>query len=272
MRMVTSTPEIRNFPYRNRIARRASMNTMRRSERYLWNALLLASPLITRLAIADWSGNGEADRMDWVLGIWFVCAISLALSGQFAWIMARAIRVAVLPIRRWANRRWRWALYILPEAVLVGSERIWVSRELASHEREQLGRITEALDVLRELAPGRIARMHRIGIALVVAPIPTKAAATFLPSANIIVISPGALAESAPVLASLLVHELNHARVDERGLLNTLHLERLERLARVDQYHFGYRLHLRGLTRDAERICQHVIDTGGLRREARATS
>jgi hypothetical protein len=230
------------------------MKTMSRAERYFWNALLLASPFLVRLAVVAAYGSWVARRIDVLLSAWLVFVLLHLPSGRFAWMMGHLSRLAVRPLRLWGNRRWRWYLSIDREPVTIGSQRIWVTRHLSAPQREQVGRVAEALDVLRALAPGRVSRIDRLGITFVVATAP--GAAAFIPGAKVIVIDSVLLAETPGTMAGILVHELNHALLDERGLLHSWAHERAERLALVDQAYFGLRLHRAGNRPDAHRVIE----------------
>lgn len=225
---------------------------MSRLERYLWNGLLLAIPWLSYFAIADRFGDAAADRLYWLFVFMLVGVVMLATSNWCAWLMAREVRRALTALRLQTNRAWKWSHAIETEQVTIGVTRIWVGKGVSSSQREQLSRVTEALAIVEEILPSRLERMRRLGTQLAVAH--SAAYAAYIPGANALVIDPQALAESPGVLASILVHEMNHALTFTRGLVHPWQLRRMERLACLDQYNFAGRLYHRGQTTDTFRI------------------
>jgi len=225
---------------------------MSRLERYLWNGVLLATPWLSYFAIADRFGEAAADRLYRLFVFMMVAALVFAASNWFAWLMAREVRRVLTALRLQTNRAWKWSHAIEPEQMTVGSTRIWVGKGVSSNQREQLARVSEALAIVGEILPSRLERMRRLGTQLAVAH--NAAYAAYFPGANALVIDPQALAESPAVLASILVHELNHALTSTRGTVHPWHLRRMERLACLDQYNFAGRLYRRGQLADALRI------------------
>jgi hypothetical protein len=96
------------------------------------------------------------------------------------------------------------------------------------------------------------ARLTRLGVHFAVAPLHSYAA--FFPSANLLALDPTALAESIEALASIIVHESNHALLASRRLLHPLLEERTERLAGLDQRIFGLALVRAGKVAEARRV------------------
>lgn len=225
---------------------------MSRLERYLWNGVLLATPWLSYFAIAGRFGEAAADRLYWLFVFMLVTALVLAASNWFAWLMAREVRRALTTLRLQTNRAWKWTHAIEPEQVTVGATRIWVGKGVSGSQREQLARVSEALAIVGEILPSRLGRMRRLGTQLAVAHSPAYAA--YIPGANALVIDPHALAESPAVLASIIVHELNHALTSTRGMVHPWQFRRMERLACLDQYDFARRLYHRGRPADALRI------------------
>ena len=231
---------------------------LRRAEFIVWTLAILVAPWA---AYGVWvhlvgqpGGNGPLHLA--VAG--FAVALWFAIGGRLPLHLAWASRVPIVAFRLWLNRRWRWTYAIAPEPIVHGTRSIWVSKALQPDEQSAVARVTAALEVLAAVQPSRAARLERLGVQFAV--LPMHAVAGYLPSANVLAVDPAtALAESVEVLASIIVHESNHALLASRDLVHPLLQERSEHLARLDQWLFGRRLVLLGTPDDVRRIGELVM-------------
>lgn len=217
---------------------------MSRAERYLWNGLLIAGAWVAYFEVESRYGTAAADEVRWVFMLLLATAVIIAASGEFARSMGWQVRRPITAFRLWSNRSWKWSLGVLHEPRSIDGLRLWVGRGLSPKHDEQLPRVAEAMAIVERARPSRIGRLRRLGVQIAVAHIPGYA--LYMPGVNVLAIDPAALDESPAVLASLLVHELNHALTTSRGFLHPWLDERTERLACRDQYNFGFHLHASG--------------------------
>jgi hypothetical protein len=229
---------------------------LRRSEFVFWTVAVLVAPWAAYGARVALLGRppGNGPMLLAIAG--FAVALWFAIGGTLPWHLAWASRAPVIAFRLWTNRRWKWTYAIAPEPLRHGAHVIWVSKALGPNEKSAVARVAESLAVLATVQPSRAARLERLGVQLAV--MPTPGYAGYLPSANVIAVDPAALSESADVLASIIVHESNHAVLAARRLLHPLLEERTERLARLDQWVFGRRLFQKGKVDEARRVGELV--------------
>jgi hypothetical protein len=230
---------------------------LRRVEFIFWTLAVLVAPWAAYGAWVHLVGQPGGDGPLRHAAVGFAVALWLAIGGRLAPRLAWASRVPIVAFRLWLNRRWRWTYAIAPEPIAHGTRRIWVSRALQPDERSAAACVAAALDALAAVQPSRAARLERLGVQFAV--LPMHAVAGYLPSANVLAVDPAtALAESVEVLASIIVHESNHALLASRGLVHPLLQPRSEHLARLDQWLFGRRLFLLGNQDDVRRISELV--------------
>jgi len=227
---------------------------LRRSEFLFWIIVVLVAPWAAYRAYVALVGGPTGNGPVWLA--WAAFAAAIWSGGALPWRLAWAVRAPVVAVRLWLGRRWRWTFAIAPEPMRHGPHAIWVSRALGPDQRDAVGRVSEALEALAILQPSRAARLKRLGVHFAVAPLHSYAA--YFPSAKLVAIDPRVLGESIEALASIIVHESNHALLDSRRLMHPLLEERTERLARLDVRLFGLALLRAGKVAEARRVLDLV--------------
>jgi hypothetical protein len=229
---------------------------LRKSEFLFWTLMVLVMPWAAYGAYVALVGRPSGDGPFQLALAGFAVALWFAIGGALPWRLAWAVRAPVVAFRLWLARRWRWTFAIAPEPLRHGAHAIWVSRALGPDERHAVVRVSKALEALAILQPSRAARLKRLGVHLAVVPLHSYAA--YFPSANLLAVDPAALAESVEALASIIVHESNHALLASRRLVHPLLEERGEQLARLDQRIFGLALLRAGKVAEARRVLDLV--------------
>ena len=220
----------------------------------IWRVVLIVAPWLVAGAVGTYVGDAEMAQLAPILFLMYLAFLWRVRRRHVLWRIAYVSRLPMLGIRLLSNRRWRTTFCIAPDPVLVGSQLVWLDRDLVDEERARLPRITAALAIVASLAPGRYARYLRISPTLVVARVPMVAG--FMAGVNVLVLDIDSLRESPEVIASIIVHELCHAQLYSRGMTHQFFEQWHEHLASRDQAVFATHLLHAGREADARRVLQ----------------